>query len=86
LGSRLRVSTRKGGGFYGYKIQMAACAATGLPLAWRVETARCNESTFVAPLLDAVCARGFQPERCAMDKGYDNNCVYAECIERGIAR
>jgi IS5 family transposase len=28
-------------------------------------------------------ARGFKPETCAMDKGYDNNRVYAECEERG---
>jgi Transposase DDE domain len=27
-------------------------------------------------------ARGFKPETCAMDKGYDNNRVYAECEER----
>src|SRR5215213_5260835 len=76
------ISTRKGGGFYGYKIQAAVCTATGLPLAWRVETARHHESKFVAPLLDALHARGFRPETCAMDKGYDNNRVYAECEER----
>ena len=29
-------------------------------------------------------ARGFGPETCAMDKGYDNNRVYAECEERGV--
>jgi hypothetical protein len=79
------VSTRKGGGFYGYKIQMAACAVTGLPLAWQVETARHHESLFVAPLLDKARARGFQPETCAMDKGYDNNRIYDECRERGVA-
>jgi hypothetical protein len=27
--------------------------------------------------------RGFHPETCAMDKGYDNTRVYAECEERG---
>src|SRR3954447_8970617 len=27
-------------------------------------------------------ARGFKPETCAMDKGYDNNRVYAECEQR----
>jgi hypothetical protein len=27
-------------------------------------------------------ARGFRPETCAMDKGYDNNRVHAECEER----
>jgi Transposase DDE domain len=54
-----------------------------LPLAWQVETARRQESNFVAPLLDAIRGRGVQPETCAMDKGYDNTRVYAECEERG---
>src|SRR5881392_3616078 len=39
-GHRSAVSTRKGGGFYGYKLHLAVCIATGLPLAWQVETAR----------------------------------------------
>lgn len=82
-GHRSAVSTRKGGGFYGYKLHAAVCTMTGLPLAWRVETARRQESLYVAPLLDALLARGFRPETCAMDKGYDNSRVYAECEERG---
>jgi hypothetical protein len=82
-GHRSAVSTRKGGGFYGYKLHLAVCTETGLPLAWQVETARRQESNFVAPLLDMLRARGFQPETCAMDKGYDNSRVYAECEERG---
>jgi hypothetical protein len=84
-GHRSAISTRKGGGFYGYKIQMAACATTGLPLAWRVETARHHESLFVAPLLDAVRARGFEPATCALDKGYDAIRIYDECEARGCA-
>jgi hypothetical protein len=84
-GHRSAVSTRKGGGFYGYKLHLAACTRTGLPLAWRVETARRNESLYVAPLLDALRARGFSVETCAMDKGYDNNRVFAETAERGVA-
>ncbi|MBA2636972.1 MAG: transposase [Solirubrobacterales bacterium] len=83
-GHRSAISTRKGGGFYGYKIQLAACADTGLPLAWRVETARHHESNFVAPLLDAVRARGFQPTIAMLDKGYDNNRIYDECRARGV--
>jgi Transposase DDE domain len=83
-GHRSAISTRKGGGFYGYKIQAAVCTATGLPLAWRVETARHHESKFVAPLLDALHARGYQPETCAMDKGYDAVRVYEECETRGV--
>jgi len=82
-GHRSAVSTRKGGGFYGYKLHLAVCTATGLPLAWRVETARHHESKFVAPLLDSLRARGLRPETCAMDKGYDAARVYAECEERG---
>jgi hypothetical protein len=83
-GHRSAVSTRKGGGFYGYRIHAAVCTKTGLPLAWRVETARSHESNYVAPLLDAVRARGFSPLACAMDMGYDNSRVYAECAERDV--
>jgi hypothetical protein len=82
-GHRSAVSTRKGGGYYGYKIHAAVCAKTGLPLAWQIETARRQESNFVAPLLDAIHARGFQPETVAADKGYDNTRVYAGIEERG---
>lgn len=84
-GHRSAVSTRKGGGFYGYRIHAAVCAVTGLALAWQVETARRHESHYAARLRDAVCARGFQPATVAMDRGYDNNRVYAERAERGVA-
>jgi hypothetical protein len=83
-GHRSAVSTRKGGGFYGYRIHATVCAVTGLPLAWRVETARSHESNYAAPLLDAVTARGFSPATAAMDMGYDNNRIYAECAERNV--
>lgn len=83
-GHRSAVSTRKGGGFYGYKLHLAACTRTGLPLAWRVETARRNESLYGAPLLDALRTRGFQVETCAMDKGYDNNRVFEETAARAV--
>lgn len=82
-GHRSAVSTRSAGSFYGYKIHGAICANTDLPVAWRIETARRNESLFVAPLLDKARARGFRPETCAMDKGYDNNRVMDETRERG---
>jgi hypothetical protein len=39
-GHRSAVSTRKGGGFYGYKIDAMVCTATDLPIAWNVRTAR----------------------------------------------
>jgi IS5 family transposase len=83
-GHRSAVSTRKGGGFYGYKIQLAVCTRTGLPLAWQIESARHHESKFVAPLLDKLRARGYRPETCALDKGYDSDRCHAECEERGV--
>ena len=83
-GHRSAVSTRKGGGFYGYKLQMAVCTETDLPLAWQVETARHHESNFVAPLLDKLRARGVQPRTAALDKGYDSNRVHAECADRDV--
>ena len=83
-GHRSAVSTRKGGGFYGYRIHAAVCTVTGLPLAWKVETARSHESSYVAPLLDAVRARGFAPTTVALDMGYDNARVYRECAERDV--
>lgn len=84
-GHRSAVSTRKGGGFYGYRLHMAVCSKTDLPLAWRVETARAHETLSVAPLLDRLHTLGINPETAALDKGYDNNRVYSDCAERGIA-
>jgi hypothetical protein len=81
-GHRSAVSTRKGGGFYGYRIHASVCTATDLPVAWTVATAREHESLFVAGLLDTVQARGFAAETCALDKGYDNARVYRECADR----
>lgn len=83
-GHRSAVSVRAAGSFYGYKLDLAVCTRTGLPLAWGVRTARRNESLYAAPLLDKVLSLGFQPETCAMDKGYDVSRVYAECEARGI--
>ena len=82
-GHRSAVSTRKGGGYYSYKLHLAVCTRSGLPMAWEVDTARRHESTKVVALLDAAIARGFRPETVAMDKGYDNVRVCAECEQRG---
>lgn len=84
-GHRSAVSTRKGGGFYGYRLHLATCAKTDLPLAWRVETARDHETNAVAPLLDKLKDLGLAPTTVALDKGYDNNAVYAMCSERNVA-
>jgi hypothetical protein len=81
-GHRSAISTRKGGGFYGYGLHMAVCAKTDLPLAWRVETGNANEVPQVAPLLDKLHTLGIDPETCALDKGYDRQPVYETCEAR----
>jgi len=81
-GHRSAVSTRRGGGFFGYRLHMATCAATDLPVAWTVETAKANETRFVADLLDTAKRRGAMAATAAMDKGYDQNRVYEDCAER----
>jgi hypothetical protein len=78
------VNTRKGGGFYGYKIDMAVCTTTDLPLAWNVRTARDNESVHALPLLDTTTARGFAVETAARDKGYDIGPIYDGCEDRDV--
>ena len=83
-GHRSPIPTRKGGGYYGYKIHPAVCTATGLPLAWQVESASENEQSFVPGMLDTVIRRGFTPATCAMDNGYDVNAIYRECEERNV--
>jgi len=81
---RSAVSTRKGGGYYGYKLDMAVCTATDLPLAWNARTARDNESIHALPLIDKARERGFAVETAAMDKGYDNGFVYDGCEARDV--
>ena len=81
-GHRSAVSTRKGGGYYGFKLHLATCSKTGLPVAWQVETAKASESRFSAPLIDTARRRGLMAATAAMDKGYDVPRVYEECAER----
>jgi hypothetical protein len=83
-GHRSAVSTRKGGGFYGYKVHAAVCARTDLPVAWQVETAASHESNYATPLLDAARLHGFAPETCALDMGYDTGPIHEACEDRSI--
>ena len=68
-GHRSAVSTRKGGGFYGYKLHMAACSQTDLPLAWDVRPANEADITTAPDILDRLTEMGFTPETVAMDNG-----------------
>jgi IS5 family transposase len=81
-GHRSAVSTRRGGGFFGYRLHAAVCTATDLPVAWTVETAKANETRFAADLIDMVQRRGLMAATVAMDKGYDQRTVYDQCMER----
>ncbi len=83
-GHRSAISTRKGGGYYGYKLHAAVCTTTGLPIAWTVQTARDSEHEFVNRLLDVTKLRGFDPEYAMLDKGYDGRFMYEACEKRGI--
>ncbi len=82
-GHRSAISTRKGGGYYGYKLHLAACARTDLPVAWHVTKACKNESNEVERLLGAVKARNFKPETVTLDKGYDSEAVHQACHQAG---
>jgi hypothetical protein len=84
-GHRSGISTRSGGSFYGYKLHMAVCSKTELPLAWRIETGRMHESKAVAPLLDKLHSLGIDPETAALDAGYDHAGVHFDCMVRDIA-
>ncbi len=83
-GHRSAISVRKGGGYYGYKVHAAVDTLTGLPLAWRIETASAAETNFALPLLDAAKARGFAMRTAIMDKGYDNGPIHDGCMDRGL--
>ena len=84
-GHRSAVSTRKGGGFYSYKVHAAVCAVTGLPVSWTVETASAAETSLPLPLIDAARGRGFKVKNAIADKCYDNGPFHDGCMERDIS-
>lgn len=83
-GHRSSISTRSGGGFYGYKVHCAVDTATGLPVAWKVLTAKAPEQPEVPGLLDEIGRRGFKVDIAVLDKGYDAEVVYSEVENRHI--
>jgi hypothetical protein len=60
------------------RVHTAVCTATGLPLAWQVETAKDSEIPLVPTLLDMVTDRSFAPSVVVLDRGYDAKDVYTE--------
>jgi hypothetical protein len=83
-GHRSSISTRSGGGYYGYKVHAAVCTVTGLPLAWQVETAKDSEIPMVPVLADIMHARDFTPGVLVLDRGYDSESVYEMVESRGM--
>jgi IS5 family transposase len=83
-GHRSSISTRSGGGYYGYKVHCAVDTATGLPLAWEVKTAKDPEIPMVPVLLDSVMERGFAAQVAVLDRGYDTEALYALLESRDI--
>jgi hypothetical protein len=81
-GHRSAVSVRKGGSFYGYKLHLAACVNTGLPVSWQVETAKDGEGPVAPALIDKARRRGAMATTAAMDKGYDGAPLHDACAER----
>jgi len=83
-GHRSSISTRSGGGYYGYKVHACVDIVTGLPVAWQVQTAKDSEIPTVPVLLDAANGRGFAPSIAVLDRGYDTQALYTLLEERDI--
>jgi IS5 family transposase len=83
-GHRSSISTRKGGGYYGYKLHAAVDTITGLPLAWEVHTAAQAEIKVALDLIDTARKRGLEMNACIMDKGYDGSAIYEGCEKKDI--
>jgi transposase, IS5 family len=84
MGAPFRCLTRKGGGYYGYKVHAAVDTATGLPVAWEVRTASDAETTVALPLIDTARERGFAVSTAIADKGYDNGPFHDGCMDRNV--
>jgi transposase len=75
-GHRGSISTRKGGGFYGYKPHGQVCCELEFPVGWVTRTAKDAEQKQTEPLLEQIDERGFDPRLFIFDKGYDAAYIY----------
>lgn len=83
-GHRSAISTRKGGGFYGYKPHVIVCAETELPIACIVEPANIHETRMLDALLRQVTKLGFKPKRIVGDKAYAGEPQHKICRDHGV--
>ena len=82
-GHRSSISTRKGGAFYGFKLHMAICTQTELPLAWTVRTAAESEQEMVPPCWTRSPLAGSRPESPCWTS-YDARLIYEACEGRDM--
>jgi len=82
-GHRSAIATRKGGGYYEYKLHTVVDVATELPIAWTVRSANAPKTLGVPGLLDATRACGLEAGTAILDKGYDATAIYDAGMARG---
>ena len=80
-GNRSAVSTRKGGGFYGYRLHAAGLEYRDRP-SRSTSRARDRETRLTPTCSSTAKRRGATAATAALDKGYDIQRIHDECMER----
>lgn len=83
-GHRGSISTRTGGGYYGYKSHSLVCTDLELPVTWRTQSASSAETPQIPLLFEHADLRHFEMRVATFDKGYDAGPVYDLCHKRSM--
>jgi hypothetical protein len=67
-----RVGWARRGFILGYKVHMACCTGSELPMAFKVEPCNMNEKLFIKPLLEKLMEQGVCFETVLADAQYDS--------------
>jgi len=78
-----RVGRGRRGFILGYKVHMACCASSELPLAFTVAPCNMNEKRFIKPLLEKLMEQGICFETVLADAQYDSAKVRETVEEYG---
>ena len=78
-----RVGRARRGFVLGYKVHMACCASSELPLAFTVAPCNMNEKRFIKPLLEKLMEQGVYFETVLADAQYDSSKVRETVREYG---
>ncbi|MBY8999145.1 MAG: transposase, partial [Candidatus Thorarchaeota archaeon] len=70
-----RIGRARRGLVLGYKVHMACCASSELPLAFTVAPCNMNEKRFIKPLLEKLMEQGVCFETVLADAQYDSSKV-----------